>query len=141
MSPRWRRPGPGSGTVDTPGIAVPAVQRSLAEEPQVPKNADQRVVSAITALMDVVLVLALLLLVRLLFGFFQVLAINQAGAWYLELTSRLVPPIAGDWAVRSPYGGVFSVDTGIVIVFLLLMEWVLARARKRLDDDKGGIGE
>jgi hypothetical protein len=63
-----------------------------------------------------------------------VLTVNQAGAWYLELTSRLVPPVAGDWAVRSPYGGVFSVDTGMVIVFLLFMEWMLARARRRLID-------
>jgi hypothetical protein len=104
----------------------------------VPKNADERIVSAMTALMDVVLVLAVLLLTRLFVGFFQVLTINPGGAWYLELTSRLVPPLAGDWAVRSPYGGVFSVDTGMVIVLLLLVEWVLARARKRIIDDQGG---
>jgi hypothetical protein len=106
----------------------------------VPENADDRVVSAITALMDVVLVLAVLLLARLVVGFFQILMVNQAGAWYLELTSRLAPPIAGGWAVRSPYGGVFSVDTGMVIVVLVLIEWILARARKRLADDREGTG-
>jgi hypothetical protein len=93
---------------------------------------EDRMVIAITALMDVVLVLAILLLLRLVTGFFQTLSVSQTGTWYLAVTSHLVPPVAGDWAVRSPYGGVFSVDTGIVIVFLLFTEWALAKARKSL---------
>jgi hypothetical protein len=135
MSSEGRRIDAGSGTLGAPGLPMAPAQRILAEETLVSKNADKRVVASITALMDVVLVLAVLLLARLIIGFFQALAISQIGGWYLELTSRLVPPIAGGWAVRSPNSGVFSVDTGIVIVLLLIVEWLLARARRRLEDD------
>ena len=73
----------------------------------------------IRALMDVLLVLAVLVLVRLVVGFFGGVAASAPGAWYLTATRALVPPLAGAWSVRSPYGGVFSVDAGMVIVTLL----------------------
>ena len=82
-------------------------------------------------LMDVLLVLAVLVLVRLVVAFFGVLAVSGPGAWYLGATRALVPPIAGAWSVRSPYGGVFSIDAGIVILVLLLAEWLFAMAARR----------
>jgi hypothetical protein len=81
--------------------------------------------------MDVLLVLAILVAVRLTIGFFGPLAATTVGAWYLGVTHALVPPIAGAWAVRTPYGGVFSVDAGIVIVVLLVAEWLLATVAAR----------
>ena len=81
--------------------------------------------------MDILLVLAVLVFVRLVVSFFGVLAVSNAGAWYLTATRALVPPIAGAWSIRSPYGGVFSVDAGIVIVGLLVAEWLFAVASAR----------
>ena len=82
-------------------------------------------------LMDVLLVLAVLVLLRLVVGFFGTLAVSGAGAWYLAATRALVPPVAGAWSISSPYGGVFSVDAGIVIMVLLLAEWLFAAAAAR----------
>jgi len=80
----------------------------------------------IRVVMDVLLVLAVLIFMRLVLAFFGVLAASMTGAWYLTMTRALVPPIAGGWAVRSPYAGVFSVDAAIVVVVLLVAEWLLA---------------
>ena len=81
---------------------------------------------SIRVVMDVLLVLAVLMFFRLVIGFFGVLAASPTGAWYLTITRGLVPSVAGGWVVRSPYGGVFSVDAAIVIVVLLAIEWLLA---------------
>jgi hypothetical protein len=86
----------------------------------------------VTALMDAALVLAALVLIRLAVGFFGATTVHPMGHWYLEVTKHLVVPVVGDWAVRTPYGGVFSVDAGIVILGLLVAEWALALTRKRL---------
>ena len=86
----------------------------------------------LTALMDAALVLAALLLIRLAVAFFGVTTVHPIGRWYLEVTRRLVVPVVGDWAVRTPYGGVFGVDAGIVILGLLVVEWALGLTRKRL---------
>jgi len=84
---------------------------------------------------DVLLVLAVLVLLRLVVSFFGVLAVSGMGSWYLRLTGALVPPVAGVWVVRSPYGGVFSIDAAIVVAVLLLAEWLAAalsaRAKRR----------
>ena len=85
----------------------------------------------LTALMDAALVLALLLLLRLAVGFFGVMTVHPAGHWYLAVTRPLAVPVVGGWAPRTPYGGVFSVDAGIVILGLLVVEWALATWRKR----------
>jgi hypothetical protein len=85
----------------------------------------------LTALMDAALVLAVLLLIRLAIGFFGIMTVNPAGSWYLAVTRPLAVPVVGDWAVRTPYGGVFSVDAGIVILGLLVVEWALATMRRR----------
>jgi hypothetical protein len=84
----------------------------------------------LTALMDAALVLAVLLVIRLAIGFFGVTAVHPAGRWYLAITRPLAVPVVGDRAVRTPYGGVFGVDAGIVIFGLLLAEWALAVMRK-----------
>ena len=132
MEPLAPRVVPGSATVEDMKLPGPAGDHDRPEEPAVADTPDQRAVRMLTALMDVVLVLAVLLLVRLVIGFFSAAAITPAGAWYLQITSRLVPPVVGDRSVITPYGGVFSVDTGIVIFGLLFIEWVLASARRRL---------
>jgi len=83
------------------------------------------------ALMDALLVLAVMVFLRMLVAFFATVAASAAGSWYLSATRSLVPPIAGAWSIRSPYGGAFSVDAGIVIVVLLFAEWLLAAASSR----------
>lgn len=88
--------------------------------------------TALTVLVDIALVVAVLLLVRLVVGFFGVTAVNPVGRWYLRLTAPLAVPVAGDWEVRTPYGGVFAVDAGILIIGALVVEWALARLRSRL---------
>jgi hypothetical protein len=109
-------------------------KRSRPQESDVAVSQDQRAKTALTALMDVALVLAVLLTGRLFVGFFSAVSVTQFGSWYLVVTSHLAPPLAGNWSVRTPYGGAFSVDTGIVIIGLLLIEWALATARRRLGD-------
>jgi hypothetical protein len=93
---------------------------------------NERTRTALTALMDVALVLAVLLTGRLFIGFFSATSVTQFGSWYMHVTSRLTPPVAGNWLVRTPYGGLFSVDTGMVIIGLLVFEWALATSRRRL---------
>ncbi len=101
-----------------------------------PRIADQRTRTVLTAVMDVLLVIAVLLLARLAIGFFSVTATSAFGAWYLRLTAPVALPVAGGWAVRTPYGGAFLVDTGIVILGLLVLEWLLSVVRRDIGKEK-----
>ncbi len=101
------------------------------------RSTDQQARTVLTAVIDILLVMAVLLLLRLVVGFFSAAATTALGTWYLRVTDPLAPHVAGGWSVRTPYGGVFSVDTGIVIIGLLMLEWLIALLRGRVSDDKG----
>jgi hypothetical protein len=101
------------------------------------RNTDPRP-RPLRALMDVLVVLAVLLLVRVIVAYFGALAATRAGSWYLATTRALAPPVLGAWSMTSPYGGVFTVGAGIVIVVLLTAEWILAAASSRRAERRSG---
>ena len=82
-------------------------------------------------LMDVALVLAVLVLMRMLVGYFGSTAVAPVGRVFLSVTSPLVPPVAGGHSMPTPYGGQFSLDATAFIVILLFVEWVFAVALGR----------
>jgi hypothetical protein len=102
------------------------------------RRTDKQPSRPLRAIMDVLVVLAALVCARLVIAFFGVLAASGIGSWYLTLTGALVPPIAGTWILRSPYGGVFSMDAAILVVLLLLAEWLVAMLGSRSTERTGG---
>jgi hypothetical protein len=81
------------------------------------------------ALMDMVLVVAVLLVVRIVVAFFGQLAGSPAGEAYLSATALLSPRL-GVSPVPSPFGGAFDTGAAILCGGLLIIEWILSVARK-----------
>ena len=86
--------------------------------------------SAITFVMNALLVLAVLLLLRFVVEFFGALAASDAGRVLVALTDVLHVPL-GLTAPRTPYGGVFDSDAAVTILLLLFVEWLLSVVRAR----------
>ena len=84
----------------------------------------------ITIVMDLFVVVAIALTVRLCIVFFGQLAAQGWGKTVVALTSPLVVPF-GVAAVKTPYGGRFEVNVALTIVVVLLVEWVLSGIRAR----------
>ena len=84
----------------------------------------------ITALMNVLIIVAVVLVARIVVDFFGVLAASRAGAALLDSTAFMVPDL-GIAAIRTPYGGVLDAEAAIMVVVLLVIEWVLAMLRSR----------
>lgn len=85
----------------------------------------------VTVVMDVLVVLAIVLTVGLVVAFFGQLAAQPWGRSVLALCKPLVIPF-GISPIRTPYGGVFSVNAALTIVVLLAVEWVLSGIRSRV---------
>lgn len=85
----------------------------------------------VTVVMDVLVVLAIALTIALVVAFFGQLAAQSWGHTVLALTKPLVIPF-GVSPIKTPYGGVFSVNAALTIVVLLGLEWVLSGIRSRL---------
>ena len=84
----------------------------------------------ITIVMDLLVVVAIILTVRLCVVFFGQLAAQGWGQTVIALSSPLILPF-GVAAIKTPYGGVFEVTTALTIVVVLLVEWVLSGVRAR----------
>ena len=84
----------------------------------------------ITVIADILIVLAIALTIRLVVQFFGGLAGSEIGGLYVDVTDRLVLPVGLD-AVKTPYGGIFSVDTAITIGVVVGVEWILGSVRSR----------
>lgn len=80
--------------------------------------------------MDILVVLAIALTVRLVVVFFGQLAAQGWGHAVVAITDRMVIPF-GVSAIKTPYGGVFDVQAALTIVVLLGAEWVLSGVRAR----------
>ncbi len=93
-------------------------------------NARRRAGLLVTAVMNVVFFVAVIVALRVIVDFFGVLASSSAGRTLLDLTAVLVPDLGID-PVRTPYGGVFDIEAALVVVGLLVLEWVLAQVRSR----------
>jgi hypothetical protein len=86
--------------------------------------------ATLTAFMNVLFVLGMLLTGRIVIEFFGALAMTAMGRVIVEITEFLVLPLDLG-GVRTPYGGVFDVDAAITVVLVLLLEWVLSVLRSR----------
>lgn len=85
---------------------------------------------AITAIMNVVLALALVLLARVIVEFFGAIATAGPARTFVMIVEPLVLPFELT-SPRTPYGGVFDTDAALTVVLLVLMEWGLSAVRLR----------
>lgn len=97
--------------------------------------ANKSVRTFLTVLMDVLIVVAVALTVRMVIMFFGQLAAQSWGSAIVALTSIVTMPF-GDWfsfeaLIKTPYGGVFDVDAALTVVTVLVLEWVLSVVRAR----------
>ena len=86
--------------------------------------------TALSIVVNVILVVTVLLAVRLVALFTAQFATSGWGSAVIKATSFLVIPF-GLSVIRTPYGGGFSVNTAVTIVVLLLADWVLSGLRDR----------
>lgn len=84
----------------------------------------------ITILMDLLIVLAVLLVASLVVQFFGALAGTTWGEAIVKIADLVTLPLGID-PVKTPYGGVFDLDTGVTIGILLMAEWILGGVRSR----------
>lgn len=84
----------------------------------------------LTILMDVLVVLAIAVTLRLIVAFFGTLASQGWGEAVLALTKPIVLPL-GIRTINTPYGGVFDADAGVTVLLMLVAEWVLSLIRSR----------
>ena len=80
---------------------------------------------------NVLIVIAVLLAARLVALFTAQFALSGLGSAIIKATGFLVVPF-GMPVIRTPYGGVFSVNTALTIVVILLADWVLSGLRDRV---------
>ena len=86
--------------------------------------------SLISVVMNVLVVVAVLLTIRIVVVFFGALASQAWAAPIITITGYLTIPF-GVEAFKTPYGGVFDADAAITIGVLLLAEWILSLMRHR----------
>ena len=86
--------------------------------------------SLISVVMNVLVVVAVLLTIRIVVVFFGALASQAWAGPIITITDYLTIPF-GVEAFKTPYGGVFDADAAITIGVLLLAEWVLSLMRHR----------
>jgi uncharacterized protein YggT (Ycf19 family) len=84
----------------------------------------------ITIVMDILVVIAIALTVRLVVLFFGQLAAQGWAQTVIALTKPLVIPF-GVSAIKTPYGGVFDVNAALTVVVVLGIEWLLSGVRAR----------
>jgi len=85
----------------------------------------------ITVVMDILVVLAIVLTATLVVVFFGQLAVQPWARSLVALTRPLIIPF-GIAPIKTPYGGIFSVNIALTIVVLLVVEWVLSAVRSRV---------
>lgn len=84
----------------------------------------------LTVVMDLLVVVAVVLVGRLIVMFFHQLAAAQFGKALVSLTNPLVIDF-GIQAIKTPYKGVFDIDTIAMIVALFAVEWILGLVRRQ----------
>ncbi len=80
--------------------------------------------------MDVLIVCAIVVTLRLVIRFFGALATAGWGKAIVALTNPLVIHF-GLHAIKTPYGGVFDVSAALMIGGYLIVEWVISGVRSR----------
>ncbi len=92
--------------------------------------ASRTVRTVLSVIVNVLIVWAVLLCVRLVALFTAQFASSGWGTAVVRVTNYLVIPF-GLLAIKTPYGGVFSISAAITIVVILVAEWVLSGLRDR----------
>ena len=83
-----------------------------------------------TIIMDVLVVVAVALTLRIVVLFFGTLAHQGWGEAIVALTDPVTIPL-GIEAIKTPYGGVFDVNAALSVVAVLVAEWLLSLFRSR----------
>jgi hypothetical protein len=86
--------------------------------------------SLLTVVMNVFVVVAILLTIRLVVMFFGQIASLEWAKTVVSITNLLVIPF-GIEAIKTPYGGVFDANAALTVLLVLVIEWVLSLARGR----------
>lgn len=86
--------------------------------------------TVLTIIMDILVVLAIAITLRLIVAFFGVLAEQGWGEAILAITKPIVMPL-GIRSISTPYGGVFDANAGVTVLLMLVAEWVLSLVRSR----------
>ena len=86
--------------------------------------------TGLTIVVNLLIVWAVLLCVRLVALFTAQFAASGWGGAVIGLTNYLVIPF-GFTPIKTPYGGVFSVNAAVTIAIVLVAEWFLSGMRDR----------
>jgi uncharacterized protein YggT (Ycf19 family) len=81
-------------------------------------------------IMNVLIIVAVLITMRLAIEFFGQLAAQEWGRAIVAVTNPLVIPF-GFESIKTPYGGAFDVSAGLTILVVLVAEWILEGVRGR----------
>lgn len=90
-----------------------------------------RLSTLITIGMNVLVIIAVLLTVRLVVRYFGVLSGSAPGELLVAASRVFVLPLALT-DVRSLYGGVFDLSASVTVMIVLLAEWLLSALRARV---------
>lgn len=91
--------------------------------------ASRPVRTILTVVMDLLVIVAVILVLRVVVGFFGALASAEWAKGLLAATRVLVLPF-GLEAINTPYGGEFDVSASLTVLALLGVEWALGVARR-----------
>jgi hypothetical protein len=86
--------------------------------------------SALTILMNVLVIVAIILTVTIVVEFFGALSSRDWGEAIVKVGSLLTFPL-GVEAYKTPYGGVLDIDAALTVAVVLFAEWGLSVARSR----------
>lgn len=82
----------------------------------------------LTVVMNVLVIVAVALTVRLVVMFFGQIASQEWAKTIVSITDLIVIPFGID-AIKTPYGGVFDANAALTILVVLALEWVLSMVR------------
>jgi hypothetical protein len=85
--------------------------------------------SALTIVMDLLVVVAVIVVLRVVIEFFGTLSAEAWGKSVLGATRILVVPFHIK-RIATPYGGSFDFDASLTVLLLLAVEWALGNARR-----------
>ena len=114
-----------------------ATMRSIPDARVPPERRGRRMASsspariAVSVLMDVMVVIAVVLGASHVTAFFGAFAQTTVGAGVIRLGAFVTLPL-GLPDIETPYGGTFMTDAAITMVLLLMGESLLAAARRRM---------
>lgn len=83
----------------------------------------------LTIVMDVFVIAAVVVVLRVVVQFFGVLASAEWGKGVVSATHFLVVPF-GIRPIVTPYGGIFDITAALTVLVLLGIEWALGMARQ-----------